>query len=477
MKNSNSETKELRGNCLSFTQVLAQSVASIGPSVGPALGIPLVFSLSGNGTWLTYVFTTIVMLLVGYNINQFAKRSASPGSLYTYVADGLGPTAGVLSGWSLILAYLMLGSACLAGFANYFNVLLKYLNIQLPTLMLIVIGGTMAWYFAFRDVKLTAKIMFVCEVVCISFIIVLFSVVLIKNGSHLDMEQIKLTGISFDSFKTGLVLAFFSFTGFESATALGGEAKNPLKSIPRSLTISILIVGLLFAIFSYTEIMGFRGAPQKLFESNSPLLYLAEKNGIGFMGLVISIGAVVSFWSCTISSITAGARVVFYMGKHGVFHSSISKVHSEHKTPYVSVTLITVILVAIPVIMAFFGSGMFDIFGWLGTIATFGFLFCYALNVIAAPIFLKKNHILKPMNAFISILTALILIVPIVGSVYPVQPFPSNIFPFIFLGWIIVGIIGFWAISKRDKQIVINMKKEISLINKQFEMLSSEEAI
>ncbi|SPF56176.1 hypothetical protein SBF1_8860001 [Candidatus Desulfosporosinus infrequens] len=73
----------LKTNNLSFTEVIAQSVANIGPSIGPALGASTVYVSAGNGSWLTYVFATIAILLVGYNINQFARRSSSPGALYT----------------------------------------------------------------------------------------------------------------------------------------------------------------------------------------------------------------------------------------------------------------------------------------------------------------------------------------------------------------------------------------------------------
>src|SRR5262249_10951140 len=109
----------LRRDTLSFTETLAQSIANIAPTATPAINLQLVFACSGNGTWLTYVLATLGLLFIGACINQFARHSATPGSLYAYVVQGLGPTAGFIVGWGLILAYLTTGIAVVAGSANY----------------------------------------------------------------------------------------------------------------------------------------------------------------------------------------------------------------------------------------------------------------------------------------------------------------------------------------------------------------------
>jgi amino acid transporter len=101
----------LRSRALGFPTVLAQSVALISPTMTAVLIIPLAFGDAGEGTWLAYVFGTLMLLFVVFCLNQFAKRSALPGSMYGYTAKGLGPVAGVMSGWSLIWCYLFIGIA------------------------------------------------------------------------------------------------------------------------------------------------------------------------------------------------------------------------------------------------------------------------------------------------------------------------------------------------------------------------------
>lgn len=105
---------------------------------------------------------------MGANLNQFTKRSASSGSLYAYVAKGLGPDVGVVAGWALVLAYILTASAVLCGFVNYANVLFDYAGISIPPVLTAIVGAAGAWFLAFKDIKLSTKIMLVLEVISVS---------------------------------------------------------------------------------------------------------------------------------------------------------------------------------------------------------------------------------------------------------------------------------------------------------------------
>ena len=87
--------------------------------------VPLVFALAGQGCAIAFLISTLGVLLVALNINQFARMSASPGSLYTYITDHMHPRWGVLAGWALLIAYIGTASAVSAGVTNYTNVVLR----------------------------------------------------------------------------------------------------------------------------------------------------------------------------------------------------------------------------------------------------------------------------------------------------------------------------------------------------------------
>ena len=115
----------LRANCLNFWEVWAQAIALISPTMTAALIVPAMFGAAGTGSWLAYLFGTVMLLFVALNLNQFARRSTSAGSMYAYTSRGLGPTAGGIAGWCLIWAYLFIGIAGLTGFTNFADILLN----------------------------------------------------------------------------------------------------------------------------------------------------------------------------------------------------------------------------------------------------------------------------------------------------------------------------------------------------------------
>src|ERR1700677_4152585 len=115
----------LKSGSLSPSETLAQSVALIAPTGAPVMTVPLVFGMAGQGCAIAFLIATVGVLLVALNVNQFARISASPGSLYTYITDHMHPRWGVLAGWALLIAYVGTASAVGAGVTNYANVILR----------------------------------------------------------------------------------------------------------------------------------------------------------------------------------------------------------------------------------------------------------------------------------------------------------------------------------------------------------------
>ena len=85
---------------------------------------------------------------------------------------------------------------------------------------------------------------------------------------------------------------------------------------------------------------------------------------------------------------------------------------------------------------------MLDVFNWAGMFGAFGFLFAYFFITVAAPFYLKKEGTLTAGNVALSVVTLVLLLVPAVGSVYPVPPAPYELLPYIFLAYFLVGVPG-----------------------------------
>src|SRR5260370_22648461 len=101
-------TGSLRKECLNFTELTSVAIALISPTMTAALIVPLMYSSAGNASWLAYLFGTVMLLFVALNLNQFARRTTSPGSMFAYTIMGLGTPAGVISGWRLVRASVLI---------------------------------------------------------------------------------------------------------------------------------------------------------------------------------------------------------------------------------------------------------------------------------------------------------------------------------------------------------------------------------
>src|SRR6204780_1785589 len=148
----------LRQHALGFPTLLAQSVALISPTMTAVLIIALAFGDSGQGTWAAYLFGTIMLLFVVLGLNQFARRSATAGSMYAYTARGLGPSAGVLSGWALIWSYWGIATAGLAGFAIFAKEFLSGIGVhsQISPFVFFAISGFTCLTIAWKDIRISS---------------------------------------------------------------------------------------------------------------------------------------------------------------------------------------------------------------------------------------------------------------------------------------------------------------------------------
>jgi len=429
-------------------ETLAQSVSAMAPSTSPSLTIPLVFALAGNGTWFVYLLTTVAMLLVGFCISRFARMSASPGSLYTYTADTLRPSLGAVAAWSLLLAYVATGASVAGGALYYGNVLLgQFFGWTPPALLTLAAVFFLTGAIAFRDVKLSAEMMLWIEIVSVSLIAIVLVLLLTRYGLRLDLNQLRLKGVAVTGLGPALVLAMFSFVGFESATTLGTEARDPLKTIPRAVIQCAILAGVFFVLCAYSEVLGFQGETGKLSDSTSPLHVLARKAGVSPLGTAIDIGAFVSMFACVLACTTAAARVLLRMAHSGLMPDAFGQTHKRFGTPAAGVILTGVVMFAATAALALKGVGGTDMYGWLGSVSVFGFLTAYALVAVSLPFARRALGQHSQAVMLVSWLTVLVMIAGTVGSIYPVPPAPAIWFPYIYLAYMALGMS--WFLVRR----------------------------
>jgi amino acid transporter len=444
------ETYGLHAGVLGPIETLAQSVSAMAPSTSPSLTIPLVFALAGNATWFVYLLATGATLLVGFCVSRFARLSASPGSLYTYTANALPPVFGVTAAWGLLLAYLATG-ASVAGGALYYAIVLsqQFFHLAPPALPTLALVCAVAAAIAFRDVKLSAELMLWIEIVSVSLILVVLAFMVVRFGFQFDMDQFRLKDASISALGPALVLAMFSFVGFESATTLGGEAREPLRTIPRAVLQCAILAGVFFMLCSYSEVLGFRGESGKLSDSTSPLHLLATKAGISPLGVAIDFGAFVSMFACVLACTTAAARVLMRMAHSGLLPRALERTNRRHGTPGAAVIVTGILMFAATVVMSLRGSNGSEMYDLLGSLSVFGFLTAYALVALALPFARRALGQHSHVVAIVSVVTVVVMILIVIFDLKSATDAVHARIPYIYLGYIAAGVLWYFVRRKR----------------------------
>jgi amino acid transporter len=433
-------------------ETLAQSVSAMAPSTSPSLTIPLVFALAGNATWFVYLLATGATLLVGFCVSRFAKLSASPGSLYSYAADTLPPVFGVVAAWGLLLAYLATGASVAGGALYYAGVLSQqFFHWTPPALPTLIVVCAVAGCVAYHDVKLSAELMLWIEVVAVSLILIVLAVMVFRFGFQFDMDQFRLKGVSMAALGPALVLAMFSFVGFESATTLGGEAKEPLKTIPRAVLQCAILAGVFFMVCSYSEVLGFKGESSKLSDSTSPLHLLATKAGIAQLGVGIDIGAAVAMFACVLACTTAAARVLMRMAHGKLLPQMLERTNRQHGTPGVAVAVSAGLMLAATAALSLRGVAGSDTYDWMGSLSVFGFLTAYALVALALPFARRALGQHSHWVAAVSVMTVLVMILIVIFDLRAATDANHARLPWIYLGYIAAGVA--WYGVKRETMV------------------------
>ncbi len=433
----------LREGSLTFIEVLATSVALIGPSMTPILIAPYMYALAGNGTWLAYVFGGTMLTFVALCINQFARRSSAAGSMYGYVAEHLGRTVGGVAGWTLLWAYGFVAAAVLGAIALFVELLLQGTAFHPPAIAIVVVLAVIAWQAAYRGVQISAIVMLVLEVVSVSIICLVVAIVLHDHGPSLDARQLHLVHAFPGGIGLAIAFAVFSFVGFESATAFGAEAKRPLVTIPRAVVGSVLFASAFFVIATYAEIVGLAHAGKPLDQQTFPLGTLVDAYGIGVLRMPITVGALFSAFSVCLACITTAGRVAYAMAAAGLLPRAFARIEPRHETPNVAVTVVTAITLAVAVGALAFRVTPIDVFDNCGTLSTFGFILIYMLIAVAALAYTKRLGEMRVVDVTISGIALVLLILSTVWFFATIPAAPQHWFVYYFLAFLAAGWIWF----------------------------------
>lgn len=436
-------TPTLRKNALGLGGAVIMSAALMGPAVSVYFNPQVVAINAGAATPFVFVLALAVMLVLASSIMEMARVFPGAGSFYTYVSRGIGARSGFVTGGLMFVAYGLLVPAELALIGTYTEGILAGYGISVSWVLISAIFLVIMVTLSLKGITgslRTAAVLFIIEVLVI---VVLSAIVLAQGGADgLSLEPLSPaaspTGLS--GLALGMVFGILSFVGFEAATTLGEEVRDPQRNIPRGIFLSLLLVGAIYLFTTYSEMIGFGVANvDDLVGDTAPFNTLAFTYA-PWLELLIGLAGVSSIFAVTMNANNGIVRILFAMGREGMLPSSLGRIHPVHRTPTNAVWLQAGVAVVLT-----FGVGLlvgpFNTYVYLGSILTLAIIPVYILTNIACVRYFRSHGQGSPRimrHVILPVLGILLLAIPIYGQVYPVPPAPINTFPYLVLSLIAV---------------------------------------
>lgn len=380
----------LRRRSLAPADVLAPSLAATKPAAS-ALVLPvLLTAYVGPGAWLSIVIALAGVLLLRWVIGQFTSRMVTSGSLYTFVVTGLGPWAGLVTATAMVVGY---------GFASGYaltsaGVSARALATQqvgaspalgvLDAFAVLLVGIACGRVLTRRVSTFTAVTLAIQAVTIVAVGALLALVDLGGRGS----EVLSLAGADPVRIGSGAAVVLALLAGFECSASLGAESGHPFKSVPRAMTLSLLLTcGL--SLVTTLALGGDSAAMRDALLHSVRLEHLWFPDG-GPGLLLFRVARILSLVACTLAVWAAMARLVYTLALEGVLPRALARTHPRFATPYLAVRWTAPLVIGPGILLLLGDRGLPSVIASLLDETGLVMMVAYLLVCVAMPVFLLR---------------------------------------------------------------------------------------
>ncbi|MFM9370645.1 APC family permease [Streptomyces sp. Da 82-17] len=309
--------------------VLGTSVPKAGPSV--ILAFVLAAVVAGLGA-LCYV--------------ELAGAVPVAGSTYSYAYASLGEGAAYLVAWCLVLEYGVAASTVAVSWGQYLNEVTGELFgftlpdaisqppgagglVNVPALVVVLLCSLLLARGTRESAAVNSVMVAVKVGVLVFFAAIAFTA--FDSGHFADFAPHGMTGVGLAA--SGV---FFTYIGFDTVATASEEVRDPRRTIPLALLLTLAAVTALYILVSVAAL----GAqPSARFgeqaEAGEAVLaqILRDVTGAGWPALILSAGVVVSIFSVVLVSLYGQTRIVFSMARDGLVPQVFRRVDRKRHTP------------------------------------------------------------------------------------------------------------------------------------------------
>lgn len=305
---------------------------------------------------LSYCVATLAMLFTALSYRQMVKAFPIAGSVYTYVQRAVNPHVGFLSGWAILMDYMLLPMINFLVCGLYLPLLIPALPGWAVTVGLVILST----FIVARGVSITSIVDNICVIIQALFLfaaiicairLVFVSPELSVNGTGIfnaaEWPEVGVGGIV-----GGASVLALSFLGFDSVTTLAEETHNPEKTIGNALVIICLVAG---GVFIFASLFFQLAWPNGWFEIQDPDTGSFEL--LGYVGgtFLSSLFCAIAVFGCgasAIASMTSAARILYGMGRDEVLPKKFfGHVNKKTQAPDYNTYLVGAVSLAVALIV------------------------------------------------------------------------------------------------------------------------------
>ncbi len=357
--------------------VIGSGIFVLPAIVGMALGA---FGIFG------YIFCGIMLAAIMLCYAEIGSKVTCSGGSYAYVEAAFGDFPGYVVNWLYFFGWSVLGSAAVI------NILVDSLAVLFPAFqnpsMRAVIICTLIGLMVMINIRGVKQSIWLVKIIAIIKLLPLLGIIVFGfpkiNTANLQWEQLP----SLKTFGETAFILFYAFAGFETCLCVGGEFKNPKRTVPLGIFLGGLIILIIYLLLQTitqgilgTDIAGFKEAP---------LAAVAEKIAGPVATTVLLFTAAISCFGNVSADIMATPRSLFAAANNGLFPKFLAKVHPTFATPHLAIIIYGLL------ILVFSISGGFK---QLAILASAAILLIY-LSVILSTIRLRLNKKYTDENTF-----------------------------------------------------------------------------